>query len=253
MSIKLAKINIKKRKEAEKVIYEVFDILDPSGENTLKYKEIFSNMSDSEFIKFMNEMWTDDTLNFVLDIVDHERTLNLNMVEKAAKRLGVPLEETVVLPFLNMDTNEPVVTRTKVLVMYIIYKRLQQTTQKKNSTSIHISDRSATTGQVIGDDKNGRSSDVENAGLIALGAINVAKEFNGFRADGIQRKNAAYASIATNGYVSLDEVEAQAGIADRTVLNTVDTLYLGMGIKTDLIDDSLLLSSTAKNINKKEK
>lgn len=253
MALKLSKINIKKRKEAEKVVYEVFDILDPSGANTLKYKELFANMSDAEFIKFMNSMWEDDTMNFVLDIVDHERSLSLSMVEKAAKKLGVPLEETVILPFLNMDTKEPVVTRTKVLVMYIIYKRLQQTTQKKNSTSIHISDRSATTGQVVGDDKNGRSSDVENTGLIALGAINVAKEFNGFRADGLQRKNAAYASIANNGYVSLNEVEAQAGIGDRTVLNTIDTLYLGMGIKTDLIDDSLLLSSTAKNINKKEK
>lgn len=253
MALKLAKVNIKKRKEAEKVIYEVFDILDPSGANTEKYKEMFATMSDNEFIKFMNSMWEDDTNNFVLDIVDHERTLSLNMVEKAAKKLGIPLEETVILPFLNMDTNEPVVTRTKVLVMYIIYKRLQQTTQKKNSTSIHISDRSATTGQVVGDDKNGRSSDVENTGLIALGAVNVAREFNGFRADGLQRKNVAYASISNNGYVSLEEVEAQAGIGDRTVLNTIDTLYLGMGIKTDLIDDSLILSSTARNINKKEK
>ena len=253
MALKLAKINIKKRKEAEKLVYEIFDILDPSGENTLKYKELFANMSDAEFTKFMNSMWEDDTLNFVLDIVDHDRTLSLNMVERAAKHLGVPLEETVVLPFLNMDTENPVVTRTKVLTMYIIYKRLQQTTQKKNSTSIHISDRSATTGQVVGDDKNGRSSDVENSGLVALGAINVAREFNGFRADGMQRKNAAYSSIATNGYVSLEDVEAQAGIGDRTVLNTIDAMYLAMGIKTDLVDDSLILSSTARNINRKDK
>lgn len=253
MALKLAKINIKKRKEAEKAVYDIFDILDPSGENTMKYKELFATMSDAEFVRFMNSMWEDDTNNFVLDIVDHERTISLNMVEKAAKKLGVPLEETVVMPFLNMDTNEPVVTRTKVLVMYIIYKRLQQTTQKKNSTSIHISDRSATTGQVVGDDKNGRSSDVENSGLVALGAINVARELNGFRADGLQRKNVAYSSISTHGYVSLEDVEAQAGIGDRTVLNTIDAMYTAMGIKTDLIDDSLLLTSTARNINKKEK
>ena len=243
---------MRKRKEAERLVYDIFDTLDPSGANTTKYKEMFATMSDSEFTKFMNDMWLDDTVNFVLDIVDHERTLSLDVVEKAAKKLGVPLEETVMLPFLNMDTNQPVVTRTKVLVMYIIYKRLQQTTQKKNSTSIHISDRSATTGQVVGDDKNGRSSDVENTGLIALGAINVAQEFNGFRADGLERKHAAYASIANNGYVSLNDVEAQAGLRDRTVLNTIDTMYLAMGIKTDLIDDSLLLSSTAKNMNRKD-
>jgi hypothetical protein len=252
MALKLAKINIKKRKEAEKIVYEIFDILDPSGANTKKYKALFAGMSDNEFIKTMNNMWEDDTYNFILDIVDFERDIDLATVEKAAKKLGVPLEEDVVTPFLNMDVNNPVVTRTKVLVMYIIFKRMQQMTQKKNSTSIHISDRSATTGQVVGDDKNGRNSDVENVGLIAIGAVNVAKEFNGFRADGMQRKNIAYSSISTNGYVSLDEVESQAGISDRTVLNTIDTFYLGMGIKTDLVDDSLLLNSTAKNINKKE-
>lgn len=251
MALKLAKINIKKRKEAEKLVYDIFDILDPSGANTKKYKELFASMSDNEFIKTMNNMWEDDTFNFVLDIVDFERDIDLATVEKAANKLGVPLEEDVIMPFLNMDTNEPVVTRTKVLVMYIIWKRMQQMTQKKNSTSIHISDRSATTGQVVGDDKNGRNSDVENVGLIAIGAVNVAREFNGFRADGMQRKNAAYSSIATTGYVSLEEVEAQAGIADRTVLNTIDTFYLGMGIKTDLIDDSLMLNSTVKNVNKK--
>ena len=246
MALKMDKINIKKRKEAEQLVYDIFDILDPSGENTKKYKAIFANMSDTEFIKFMNRMWEDDTYNFVLDIVNFDRDINLTKVEKAAKKLGVPLEETVVLPFLNMDTNNPVTTRVPVFVMYIIFKRLQQTTQKKNSTSTHISSRSAVTGQVTGDDKNGRSSDVENAGLIAIGAINVAREFNGFRADGLQRKNAAYSSIATNGYVSLDEVEASAGIGDRTILNTIDAFYLGMGLKTDLVDDSLILSSSVK-------
>ena len=132
--------------------------------------------------------------------------------------------------------------------MYIIYKRLQQTTQKKNSTSTHISDRSATTGQVIGDDKNGRSSDVENSSLITQGAINSAREFNGFRADGLNRKNKAYSDATLKGSISLEEVESQYGVGDRTVLNTVDMLYLGMGIKTDLIDESLILSKTAKEI-----
>lgn len=251
MALKLAKIDIKKRKQAEKVLYDVMDALDPSGANTKKYKAMFANMSDTEFIKFMNDMWEDDTLNYTLDIVDFERDVDLATAEKAAKVLGIPLEEDVVIPFSNMDPDNPVMTRTKVLVMYIIFKRMQQMSQKKNSMSTHIAERSATTGQVSGDDKNGRTSDVENVSLIAIGATNVAREFNGFRADGLERKNAAYASIATNGYVNLEEIEATAGVADRTVLNTVDTFFLGMGLKTDLVDEGLLLNSTAKNIKKR--
>lgn len=248
MSLKLASINLKKRKEAEKIVYEVMDKLDPTGANSKKYKKMFASMSNDEFAKFMKDMWEDDTLNFTLDIVGFERELTLDHVEDAAKVLGVPLEEYVMLPFLNNDIEHPVVTKVPVFVMNIIYKRLQQTTRKKNSTSIHTSDRSATTGQVVGDDKNGRSSDVENSALIAQGAIGCAKEFNGFRADGMKRKNIAYASAATKGYVSLDEVESAGGISDRTVLNTIDVLYLGMGIKTDLVDESLITKKALSDI-----
>ena len=248
MAYKMAKINMSKRKEAEKLVYDVMDALDPSGKNTERYKKMFANMSNTEFESFMKSMWEDDTLNFVLDICDFERDLHIQYVEKAAKILGIPLEEYVMFPHLNMDNANPIVSKVPLITMYIIYKRLQQTTQKKNSTSTHISDRSATTGQVIGDDKNGRSSDVENSSLITQGAINSAREFNGFRADGLNRKNKAYSDATLKGSISLEEVESQYGVGDRTVLNTVDMLYLGMGIKTDLIDESLILSKTAKEI-----
>lgn len=246
--MKLAKIDISKRKQAEKLVYDVMDKLDPTGANTTRYKKMFSKMTNGEFESLMKSMWEDDTKNFVLDIVDFERTLTLTQVENAAKVLGIPLEEYVMLPHLNMDKDNPIVTKVPLITMYIIFKRLQQTTQKKNSTSTHIGQRSAVTGQVSGDDKNGRSSDVENTGLIVYGATNCAREFNGFRADGIQRGNYAYSQIATTGTVSLEDVEKTAGIADRTMLNTIDVLYLGMGIKTDLVDESLILTKTAKSM-----
>ena len=252
MALKFAKINLGKRKQAEKLLYDIMDCLDPTGANTKKYRAMFSKMSNTEFSSFMQNMWEDDTVNFVLDIVDYERDLDLNNVEKAAKKLGIDLEEYVVMPHLNMDNVNPVVTKVPVIVGYIIYKRLQQMTQKKNSTSVKVTQRSAVTGQAVGDDKNGRKSDVENAGLITIGALNSVKEFNGFRADGIESKNFAYNEIATRGYVSLEDVEKAAGIEDRTALSTVNVLYLGMGIQTDLVDSSLLLTKTAKDI-KKEK
>ena len=248
MSLKLAKIDIRKRPQVEKMVYDVMDALDPSKINSTKYKKLFATMTNDEFEKLMKDMFEDDNLNFTLDVVSFDREVDLEKAEKAAKVLGIPLEEYVILPFLNMDTENPVVTKVPVFITYTIFKRLQQTTQKKNSTSIHISERSATTGQVMNDDKNGRSSDVENAGLIAIGATANAKEFNGFRADGLIRKNVAYSSATNKGYISLEEVESSAGINDRTILNTIDKLYLGMGIKTDLLDESLVLTKTIKEM-----
>lgn len=247
MGLNFKKINISKRKQAENMVYTVFDTLDPSGTNKKKYEKMFSSMSNTEFEKFCYELWEDDAKNFVLDIVEFEREINLEYVEKAADILGIPLEEYVIFPFIGND-GQPIVTKEKVPVSYIIYKRLEQMTQKKNSSSIHINERNAVTGQVTGDDKNGRSSDVENAAFITIGALKNAQEINGFRSDGLKRKKYAYHQITEKGYVELEDVEAQAGVSDRLMLTTIDALYLGMGIHTDLVDESLVLNKTLKEM-----
>lgn len=40
------------RKKAEALIYKFFDAIDPSKANTNFYKEMFSKMSDQQFIEF---------------------------------------------------------------------------------------------------------------------------------------------------------------------------------------------------------
>ncbi len=49
----MAKIDIKKRNQAEQLVYDYFAIVDPSGKNTQKYRELFASMSDSKFEEFM--------------------------------------------------------------------------------------------------------------------------------------------------------------------------------------------------------
>ena len=56
----------------------------------------------------------------------------------------------------------------------------------------------------------------------------------------------AYADIAKTGVCSVDKVEQNHGIEDRTALNTLDVFYTGMGIKTDIVTPDYLLVSTAK-------
>lgn len=239
-------INIAKRKEAEQLLYDYMMIVDPSGKNTARYKEMFATMSDTKFKQFMEQMFDDFTMNYILEIEDYERGYSIESAEKALKFLGVPSEEYLVMPYDNMDVDNPTVTKYKVVVGYDIELRMQQTNHKKNSATIHIAERSATTGQVVGDDKNGRSSDQENMALIVYGANKIAAELNGFRADGMGRKNEAYSDIARTGVCSLDKVEQNHGIEDRFALNTIDVFYTCMGIKTDLISPDYLLVSTAR-------
>ena len=237
----MANIDISKRKEAENMLFKVMDALDPTGTNTKWYRELFASMSDKKFKDLMSDMFNDFNLNFILQIKDYERELKIEYCEKAAKILGIPLEEYVIMPFINMDLENPIVTKYPVIVGYNSEQRTQQTNAKKNSTSIHNTQRSAMTGQVVGDDKNGRSSDAENMALTLLGAKNILKELNGFRADGVKRGNFAVSQIATTGECDLDEIEEHGGLEDRTTLNAVDTMFLGMHIKTNLVSPDYIL------------
>lgn len=240
------KISPDRRKKMEKTTQDTFNILDPTGTNSKKYKEMLSSMTQKEFDEFFTELFNDDNLFLILDVVDYERELDIEKLKKAAEYLGVPLTERIIMPHLNMDKENPIVTKVEAIVGYIVIKRVQQMVMKKNSASTDIGERSPVTGQVTGDDKNARSSDQENIALCATGAWNVLQEFLGPRADGLVRKNQMYADITNKGYCSLSELDAD--ISDRTTLNTIDVLFLGMGIKTDLVSGDLLLPQTAKNI-----
>lgn len=244
----MAKINISKRKQAEKVLYDVMDKLDPTGTNTKWYRSIFAAMSDKKFSDFMMDMFNDFNLNFILQIEDFKREVDLEKCEAAAKVIGIPLEEYLIMPFDNMNLTEATLSKSPCVVGYNNEGRPQQTNNKKNSTSIHNTQRSAITNQVTGDDKNGRSSDMENIALTLLGADKILQELNGFRADGIKRNNFAVSQIANTGQCDLDEIEQAGGIEDRSTLNAVDMMFLGMHIKTNLVSKDYISISGKEQV-----
>jgi hypothetical protein len=233
-----------KRKQMETLVYDVFDALDPTKTNSNKYKDIFSEMSDNQFDTFFKDFFKDPNQYLILDTVDYERDLRIENVEKAAKVLNVPLFEKVVQPYINMDNDHPIISKYPVPVGYVHIKRVQQILSKKNTTSTDISSRSAMTGQVVGKDKNARDSDTENFALVTLNAENTLREFMGPRSDDLVMKNEMYASIAQKGYVSLDQLTNK--VENKTTLNTLDVHLIGMGIKSDLISEGLVVKKTLK-------
>lgn len=91
------------REYIEKLIYDTFDAIDPSGMNSNKYRIFFAEMDDKAFEKWIKEFLKDDNEQFVLDVVDFENDLKMENCEKAAKVLGIPLMEYVYMPHLTMD------------------------------------------------------------------------------------------------------------------------------------------------------
>lgn len=231
------------RVEMEKYIYEVFDRLDPTKTNTNFYRAFFSKMSDKEFDKFFEEFFEDENAYLTLTTVAFEYDISLENVEKAAKFMGVPLYERVVMPY-GCEDGKPIVTPYPVPVGYIHEKRVQQTAIKKNKTSIEIGQRDAKTNQVINHDKNSRMSIDENYALMTYGAKASAKEFMSFRADDMVMKEAAYSKIRLDGHVSLAELPDH--VENKAALNMLDVYLISMGLKSDLVTEGYLVTKTLK-------
>lgn len=230
----------------EKLIYDTFDALDPSGTNSNKYKLAFSQMNDAQFEKYMKDFLKNEQENFMLDIVEFEHDLKMENCEKAAKVLNIPLMEYVYMPHLTMDRKRVVVSKEKCLVGYINIKRTQQMVQKKNGLSISNERRSAMTGQAVDKDKNARDSDIEASMLVGLGADKILQELHGPRSDDPVMKRQMNQSIATKGYVMLEELENLP--TNKVTLNTVNTYLLGMGLKSDLISSTYILPKTSEEV-----
>ena len=113
------------RKQMEETIYKTFALLDTTGENTKKYKSIFSTMSDAQFDSFFKQFFKNEDEYLTLDIVTYEREPSMDDVEKAAKYLGVPLYERIAFPHMSSDPSEPFVTPFEVPVGHIHVKRLK--------------------------------------------------------------------------------------------------------------------------------
>ena len=237
-------LTTQKRKKMEDLIYTTFMKLDPTGDNTAKYKERFGKMSDAEFDSYFKKLFADPNEFLVLDVVEYERDLTIENIEAAADYLNVPLFEHVAVPFSNMDKDNPIVTPQKVPVGYIPIKRMQQILSKKNSTSTEVGIRSALTGQVTGKDKNARDSDSENFALVTLEAYDTLRELLGPRADDIVMKNELYSDISVKGYANLGGLTND--VDNKTTLNSVDVHLIGMGIKSDLVTNNLMVKKTLK-------
>lgn len=237
----------KKADAIKKVVYDLMDGLDPTGMNTEYYKSVFEKMSLEQFDKFLKNFFADELADLNLNIQHYVNDLTLDNIKKTADKMGVPLFERVALPFENPD-GETYWTYEKVPVLVIHEKRVEQLVTKKNSMSIGIDKRDSKTGQVSGDDKNGRMSDMENIAVVTLGSEPILKEMMGPKSDDMYMKREMHKQIQTDGYVDIEKIKSSP--TNKVALNTLDVYFTSLGLKTDLVTEGLLLKRTLQNLNR---
>lgn len=239
------------RKHVIDDITSLLDTLDPSCESSKLYIDRFKTMNDKEFVEWM-DWWVSDEKHerLTLFVEEFERNVDVDNIIKASELINVPLYEYVAMPDLNGSSEENVTcTPTPVPVGYIQPKRMPQTVDHKSTGSISDSKRNSKTGQVTGDDKAARNSDVESYAMISIGAENALKEIMGPRGDDSTENAQMKQQIATNGFFSLQDLES-----DRTkkpAINTLDTYFHLQGLMTNIVYPPDIIPSAEMDVEKK--
>lgn len=228
-----------KRKKVQDLIDKTLMLMDPTGINAKKYRNMFQTMSDQQFTKWIQNFLVDDKSNIRLDIEefgDGSRTLKFENVEKAADNLGIKLFEYVYLPHVSSNPNRPIRTKQPVLVGWLNIKRTQQLVTKKTGLALSDDNRDDMTGATKGDSKGGTTTGIENELLAGVGGDVILSEISGARGDNIKEYDNMLKSIAETGSVRLADIKTNA--YDKPTLLAADMYLMAMGLKTDLISES---------------
>lgn len=228
------------RKKAETMLYKVFDKFDKTGQNSAFWKAKFAKMSDKEFIKWLSRPFP---VYFQHKLFEVEPTAS--DVIAGLKELGVPLVETVNLPYFYENEDGDAIETRKCIVGPLPIKKMKQFQSKKTGWSTNITSRDMRTGLLIAHDKNGNTSDREFEALQVSSLDVTSKELLGPRADEMNAKNVMYNTITTLGRVSLKDLPKDP--ADALSRNMLDAYLIGSCFKSNLISDDYHLKKTLED------
>lgn len=238
-----------KRKQIESLIDSTLMLMDPTGINSKKYRNMFQTMSDKQFSDWITKFLSDEKSNFRLDIEefgDGSRSLKYENVEKAAKHLNLSLFEYVYMPHVSSNPNRPVRTKQPVLVGYLNIKRPQQLVTKKTGLALSDTDRDESSGTLKGESKAGTMTGIENELLAGVGGEVILSEIVGARGDNVVEYDNMLSSIAENGSVRLEDIKTNA--YDKPTLLQSDLYFMALGLKTDLISESYYSIDKVKQV-----
>ena len=236
------------RKDIEHDIITLLDDMDPSGKNTKRMTDFLGQMDDKTFFKFIDEFFDNENKLVPVGYEAYNNPVTLRFAHNVAKKHNVPIYEYVYRPYASDDPEDwkdPPGTVNKIMVIDVPVKRLKQMAQSKNHVSTASSKRDPRTGQVSGEDKTARITDVETYAALAMGQYNAVQEAFGPMADDLAAHEEMLRQIQRNGEVELADLPNDP--LDKVTINSINALLTGACIRTNLVDATgLMLPITMK-------
>lgn len=234
----------KQRLEAERLIYQIMDTIDPSGDNKEYWISELSKLTDDQFKKYISRPYC---FFIQMGFIKHEPSMD--NIRKGLKILGVPLNEEVYMPYKYKNKDGKPMKTKKCMVLYLNIKRMKQILTKKNKTTIDMTLRDMKTGQLSGQSKGGRVSDHEFESLQLSGLYKTSQELSRSRADSMIDKELMYNTIKNTGMVYLKDLEKNKN--DSVSKNNLYASFIGAQLKTNLVGEGYYTPYTLKDKTKK--
>lgn len=233
-----------KRKKAEELIYKFFNALDPTKSNTNFYKEMFSGMSDEQFIKFCKRK-----LPFRLQTSSFRYEPKCENITDAYAAINIPLFEEIYEPYRYQDENGKAVGCKQCIIAYINLVPMKQMLSKKNGYGSETATRETKTGRLTGHDKAGLVSDREAEALLLFNSNKTVDYLFHEMADDMDAKQQMLTQINTTGMYVQDKVERNN--ASQVSKNTVDAYLIGSCIYSNIINNEYMTPYTVSERRKK--
>lgn len=229
----------KQRQEIETLVISSMNILDKSGINSEYYNNLFSEMSDNQFEKFIAKKFP-FKFQYRPSVVEP----TMSDVKNALDSIGVPLMETITEPNVYKNKDGVPVNSKECLVIYVHHKPVQQFITKKNKWSIDTSNRDMKSGRLIGADKGAVTSDREFESMAVQSMDKTMREFYSIKADAMSAKNLANNIIGSTGMLRLDDIPIDKD--DSLSKNLMNVYMIGAHINSNLLNEGNYTQYTLK-------
>jgi hypothetical protein len=222
---KLARLNF------EKKVIDLMNELDPSHYNENMYKEYFASLTDEQFKTFVYNLYSKEDFNLFIEIgLLDKNAPSLKKIKNIAEKRKVSLVEYVEFPYKRPDKpDDPPISSTKVPVVYVVVRPLQQLLDKKNNMSSNIDTTNSLTGQVTGSSKASTISNMQTISLLTGNQNKILKEMHGPRSDDFNSKLRMIEKIENDGDYDIDDITIHP--RDKQALETMRVMLVGAGFR----------------------